>query len=205
MLDAELPARLKQSLAEPLPGRAAQRVYSHPQSYGRHFGPAPAHARQAAIMAFIYWNGSEWILPLIRRVSKGIHASQICFAGGGIDPGETAVEAALRECGEETGWSPTKADVVGQLSPIFVYASNNLVSCIVAITREHPVWNHDPREVDEVIDVPLVHIFRDPRIHETKLNLFGLNSTAPCFRWNSYDIWGATSMIISELKSVILP
>ncbi len=204
MLDADLSRHLSQRLAQPLLGRAAHQAYSHPQSYGRHFGPAPMYARKAAIMVLIYWNGTEWILPLTRRVAKGIHASQICFAGGGIDPGETAVEAALRECGEETGWAPTKANVVGQLSPIFVYASNNFVSCIVAITREQPVWKRDPREVAEVIDVPLEHICSDPKIHQTQLDLFGQNSTAPCFRWNSYDIWGATSMVISELKSVIL-
>ena len=38
-LDLSLPATLRQSIAQKLPGQAAQRKFSHPQSYGRHFGP----------------------------------------------------------------------------------------------------------------------------------------------------------------------
>lgn len=155
-------------------------------------------------MVLIYWDGADWILPLTQRVAKGIHASQICFAGGGIEGEETPVEAAIRECREETGWAPTKTNVVGQLSPIFVYASNNFVTSIVAVTHERPTWNHDPREVVEVIDVPLQHLCDQAEQYTTYLKRFGQTSTAPCFRWQSYDIWGATSMIISELRAVIL-
>lgn len=204
MIPHDLAEHLTRSLAHPLPGRRAQRSYAHPIGYGRHFGPAPRNARRAAVMVLIYWDGEQWILPLTRRVAKGIHSSQICFAGGGMDPGESAVDTAIRECREETGWAPTKADVVGQLSPIFVYASNNWVKCIVAVSNERPTWNRDPREVAEIIDIPLRDLCADTKIHRATLHRFGLPNTAPCFRWKTYDIWGATSMIISELKAVIL-
>lgn len=36
--------------------------------------------------------------------------------GGGIDPGETDVEAALREVGEETGYRLAEADLVGPVA-----------------------------------------------------------------------------------------
>lgn len=203
VFDENLPLLLRHHLGEELPGQPARRAYSHPQSYGRHCGPAPSFARQAAILVFVYWDGQQWLLPLTRRSAKGIHASQICFAGGGLEGNEHARDAALRECHEEMGWAPPARDILGQLSPIFVYASNNLVSCFVAATLEKPTWNPDPREVAQILEVPLRHLYEDDMVHATELDRFGLSSTAPCFRWKSYDIWGATSMVISELKAVM--
>lgn len=204
MFDIQLSQRLTDRLAKPLPGRSAQRVYSHELSYGRHFGPRRINARQAAVLVLLRWDGAQWLVPLTRRQTGGVHSGQICFAGGGIDPGEGVIDAALRECQEETGWAPTKTDVLGQLSPIYVYASNNSVSCVVAATEHRPTWNPDDREVAELLEVPLQHLCTDEAGHETTIEKHGLSTTAKCFRWKSYDIWGATSMIISELKTVIL-
>ena len=194
---------LRQSIAQKLPGQAAQRKFSHPQSYGRHFGPAFANARRAAVLVLIRWDGNQWLLPLTRRQQGGIHSGQICFPGGGIEPGESAVDAALRECKEETGWAPHLDDVVGRLSSLYVYGSNNYVSCVVAMTQQVPSWSPDTREVAEILEVPLRHLCTDDTFNETEVGKFGLQNRAPCFRWKSHDIWGATSMMISELKTII--
>lgn len=204
MLDQNLASRLGDLLSAPLPGRIAQREYSHELSYGRHFGPQKLNARRAAVLVLLRWDGQQWLLPLTRRQPGGIHSGQICFAGGGIESGETPVDAALRECHEETGWMPTKTDVTGQLSPIYVYASNNFVEVVVATTKQIPTWNPNPVEVAELLEVPLQHLCTDTTDHFTTIERGGNRKRARCFRWNSYDIWGATSMIISELKSVIL-
>ena len=204
MFDIDLPRRLRARLARPLPARAAQRIYSHALSYGRHFGPPFANARQAAVLVLLRWDGAQWLLPLTCRPQGGIHAGQICFAGGGIDAGESEVDAALRECREETGWSPERGEVLGQLSPIYVYASNNYVSCVLAATDSQPNWTPDEREVAELIEVPLAHLCNDASNHTTTVTRRGFSTEARCFRWKQYDIWGATSMIISELKATIL-
>ena len=204
MFDIDLNEKLRSRLNQPLPGRPAQRVYSHELSYGRHFGPRRLNSRMAAVLVLMRWDGNQWLLPMTRRAPHGIHSGQICFAGGGVDPGETAVDTALRECHEETGWAPNKTEVIGQLSPIYVYASNNFVQVVVATTRQAPTWNPDEREVSELLEVPLEHLCTDKPEHRTTIERHGLVTTARCFRWGSYDIWGATSMIISELKTAIM-
>jgi len=41
---------------------------------------------------------------LLQRSDAGDHAGEWCFPGGGVEPGETAADAASRECLEETGY-----------------------------------------------------------------------------------------------------
>lgn len=206
MFDSNLPARLRTRLSQPLPGRDAQRPFAHKLSYGRHFGPPKINARKAAVLVLLYRDDEQWVFALTRKQqNQGIHSGQICFAGGGLEPGETDIDAALRECHEETGWAPPETAVVGRLSPLYVYASNNLVSCIVAATTESPTWDPDQREVAELIPVPVRPLVDDEHVHFTSFQRYGLNNQARCFRWKSYDIWGATSMMIAELIASLQP
>lgn len=199
-----LPDVLQERLQRPLPGKRAQMRGAHEMSYGRHFGPAPRQCRRAAVLVLLRWDGEQWLLPLTRRQQGlGIHSGQICCVGGGIDPNESPRDAALRECREEIGWAPDPGDVVGRLSPLYVYASNNLVDTVLAATHDTPTWQPDPREVAELLEVPLQHLCTPSAFQETKITRHGMATRAPCFRWQGYDIWGATSMILAELVSLL--
>lgn len=163
------------------------------------------NSRRAAVMILMRWDGQQWLVTLTKRPAGGIHSGQICFPGGGLEHGETVTQAALRECEEETGWAPKSSEVLGQLSPIYVYGSDNYVNCLVAMTDREPTWNPDDREVAELLEAPLEHLCTDRQLHETVIERRGMLTKAPCFRWQTYDIWGATSMMLSELKSIIVP
>ena len=84
------------------------------------------------------------------------HPGQISFPGGGIEPGETAREAAVREAAEETGLDPTGVDVFAELPELWLPPSNYAVTPTLAWwERESPVWAAQPDEVHEVYRVPI--------------------------------------------------
>ena len=68
-----------------------------------------------AVLCFIRLEGK---LLLIHK-KNGLGAGKISAPGGRIEPGETAVEAAIRETQEEVGLTPTGLEKCGDLSFIF--------------------------------------------------------------------------------------
>src|SRR5205085_1951228 len=70
--------------------------------------------RPAAVLAaFTDRPGNPGILLLHRPSNMRSHPGQIAFPGGGIDPGESPVEAALREAWEELGIREADVQVIG--------------------------------------------------------------------------------------------
>ncbi|HEV2303159.1 MAG TPA: NUDIX domain-containing protein [Stellaceae bacterium] len=84
---------------EPFPGDGGLRFVALP-SGGRVDDAEPLRA--AGIM-FIAPDGR---VLLLRRTGEGDHAGEWAFPGGKIEAGETAEEAAVRECVEELGQCP---------------------------------------------------------------------------------------------------
>lgn len=126
-------------------------------SYGRHRGPARPQSRIAAVAVTLYHCPKQgWVIPLtLRPLSLQHHAGQICLPGGRVEAGETMFEAAFREFREELGIEPKVTTFCGQLSPQYVYASDNLVHPVVAVIEQPGPWNPDPVEVAQVITLPL--------------------------------------------------
>ncbi len=84
------------------------------------------------------------------------HPGQISFPGGSIDPGETPLQAALREAEEETGLDAAGVDVFAELPELWLPPSNFAVTPVLAWWEtETPVGIVDPDEVHEVLRVPI--------------------------------------------------
>ena len=126
-------------------------------SYGRHRGPARPQSRIAAVAVALYQCPDQgWVIPLtLRPLFLQHHAGQICLPGGRVEVGETIFEAAFREFREELGVDAKVTAFCGQLSPQYVYASDNLVHPVVALIEHPGTWNPDPLEVAQVITLPL--------------------------------------------------
>jgi 8-oxo-dGTP pyrophosphatase MutT (NUDIX family) len=203
-MNSHLPRLLAERLAGPLPGRRAHARFEPELAYGRHAGPAPADARPAAVLLLLYPHRSAWHLPLtLRPVTLLLHAGQISLPGGVVEPGETSQAAALRELQEELGVLPQAMDVLGSLTPLWVFGSNFLVTPWLAISDARPPWRPNPSEVAELVELPLADLI-DPAHHARVVQTRGgVTFTAPCILWRQQCVWGATSMILSELITLV--
>ena len=138
----ELETVLRERLAGTLPGLEAQlRFMPTPPRHGWKPGEFPSDARIAAGLLLLYPGRSGASIPLTVRAS-GLrrHAGQISLPGGATDPGETLVQAALREAHEEIGLDPARVRVLGELTPVYVLVSGFTLHPIVGITDERPAF-----------------------------------------------------------------
>lgn len=200
----DLPEQLAARLMQPLPGRAAQRPFEPGLCYGRHCGPPAARARNAAVLALLYPHEGQWHLPLtVRPATLVAHAGQISLPGGSIDAGETGPQAALRELEEELGIGAEGIELLGGLSPLYIFGTLFLVSPWVAAVRRRPAWAPSAFEVAELLEVPLAHLLDPANRGRHARRQRGIDYTAPHFLWGRHRIWGATSMILGELMAVV--
>lgn len=200
---SDLPRRLAARLKQPLPGRRARARFQPELSFGRHLGPPPSSARPAAVLMLLYPYKGRWHLPLtVRPLHLPTHAGQISLPGGMVEPGESSGEAALRELDEELGVRKG-VELLGKLSPFYVYVSNCRVTPWVGAIGERPQWKPNPREVAEVLEVPLEHLLDPVNYRNFLVEYPRVVFRAPCFDWRGHPIWGATGMMLGELVEVM--
>jgi 8-oxo-dGTP pyrophosphatase MutT (NUDIX family) len=102
------------------------------------------------------------VLLLQRASTLRDHAGQVAFPGGRLDPGETPVEAALREAVEETGINPAGVRVLGECQPLAMPVSNHVVTPVLAWWEtESPVHAVDAGETESVFRAPIASLL-DP-------------------------------------------
>jgi 8-oxo-dGTP pyrophosphatase MutT (NUDIX family) len=205
IFDADnLPELLTTRLREPLPGWRAQQPFQTELSFGRYFGPTPSHARKAAVMLLLYRSQAEWRLPLTLRPDHLTdHAGQISLPGGAIDSGERSADAALRELDEELGIDAAEVELVGELSPLYLFRSHFCISPWLGVLHAPPQWKPNSAEVAELIELPL-GVLVDPNCRQVEQRIHrGVEMAVPGFEWNGQLIWGATSMILHELAAIL--
>ncbi|WP_341228707.1 CoA pyrophosphatase [Nocardioides salarius] len=163
--------------------------------------PADGSARPGAVLMLFAEGpqGSELLLTE-RAHDMRSHPGQVSFPGGGVDPGESAVQAALREAEEEVGLEPAEVRVFATLPDLWLPPSNFAVTPVLGWWA-HPSGVHiaSRHEVHAIHHVPISELL-DPEHRVTVRHPRGYQS--PGFMIgpdNDVILWGFTGGIIAKL------
>lgn len=162
--------------------------------------------RRSAVMMLFYPKDEQAHLILIKRNAyEGIHSSQISFPGGKAEPEDGSLaDTALRETFEEVGVDPADIDVVMPFTEIYIPPSNFLVSPFLGLSLNEPMFKPNPDEVVELIQLSLNVFLDDSIVVQADMQTsYAQKITVPAFKVNEHIVWGATAMILSELKETI--
>lgn len=200
---------LKEALQTDLPGQEAQEVMMPTLSDSSRFSlEAKKDARPGGVMILLYMKEDQWYFPLIQRPDyDGVHSKQMSFPGGKMDADDgNLIDTALRETFEEVGIKANKIEVIGSISELYIIASNFNVLPVVGLLNEVPKFIADEREVDEIVEVKLEELIKDENQKVKPLTILqGITIQAPYYDLNDKVVWGATAMILSELKHILQP
>ena len=156
--------------------------------------------RPAAVLVALTERDDPGMLLLHRPSHMRSHPGQIAFPGGGIDPGETPVEAALREAHEELGIDPAPGprDRRRATSTRPTRASRSPRSSPWCRADIEIVPN--PTEVAQWFEAPAGFVL-DPANHKQQwIEWEGEQRAYNEIVWNGHDIWGITAALLVNLS-----
>lgn len=202
----DLSFRINRRLSDPLPGDNAHSILravplgSIVPSFTHQLPPRPG-----GVLILLYNEGNSIRFPLIRRQEYlGAHSGQISLPGGKSEPGEDGIQAALREGEEEIGIDRAKPNVLGTLSNFFVMPSNFIITPVVAVLDEQPVFIPDPHEVAKILYGSIDDLIKDDAIKEKEILAAGqFRMMAPHFEIDGEIVWGATAMMLNEFRMIL--
>jgi 8-oxo-dGTP pyrophosphatase MutT (NUDIX family) len=159
----------------------------------------------AAVLVALYVQDDELCTVFTRRRDDlRRHPGEISFPGGRVEPTDAdLMSTALREAEEEIGLPRTSVELLGALQPTPTIATGYAVYPFVGMIEAGQAWTLSPREVAEVIEMPLrtVHDGYARR----RLTRRGLPIRTDTYQAGEHIIWGATARMLADLFDRITP
>ena len=160
----------------------------------------PANANPSAVLIPLFSDGSESRVLLTRRSeSLNSHKGQIAFPGGRLEPGESSIDAALRETREEIGVDASQARVIGELPAHRTISSSSHIVPHVVRLPDAPQEFRVNEEVERVFSVSLRELVRADTYAQEHWVFPDREVIVPMFYLDDETIWGATARMLQEL------
>jgi 8-oxo-dGTP pyrophosphatase MutT (NUDIX family) len=198
---------IEQKIQEGLPGMHSQIKMVSDTFKNRYFDMQPnEQTREGGVLILLYPEENQLHIPFILRpaTEKGVHSGQVAFPGGKKEETDKdLINTALREAEEEVHLDTSQITVIGQLSPLFVFASNFMVYPTLAYTEKPPILKPNPEEVAEIFSANVEHLKHPQTIKKTTIKTPQYTFETPYYDVNGKIIWGATAMMLSELLEII--
>ena len=165
----------------------------------------PASAQPSAVLVGLFDSSvGPQVLLTRRSESLSSHRGQVAFPGGRLEPGETSLQAALRETREEIGIDVTSATVLGELAAHrTISSSSHIVPHVVDLGAPPNVFQLSD-EVERAFTVPLVDLVRPDTFAQEHWVFADREVVVPMFYLDDETIWGATARMLQELLLLTL-
>tara|TARA_B100001248_G_C27323536_1_gene427923 strand:- start:284 stop:925 length:642 start_codon:yes stop_codon:yes gene_type:complete len=164
----------------------------------------PKDAKQASVGIIVFKENNKLFFLLTKRTENvEHHKGQVSLPGGAIDRNETAKNASLRETNEEIGIDSSTLESLGQLSSLYTPVSYFNIHVFLWYSKVQPQIKINNSEVDQVYKISLDELIDNNLISNTPINKSGFKINVPAYNFNECICWGATAMIITELKDII--
>jgi 8-oxo-dGTP pyrophosphatase MutT (NUDIX family) len=155
--------------------------------------------RAAAVLVAITERPEPGMLLLHRPSTMRSHPGQIAFPGGKVDPGENAVEAALREAHEELGIRTADVRVIGT-SDVYRTHSGFEITPVLALVPPDIEINPSPIEVAQWFEAPVSYVLEPANHTEREAEWEGGLRTYYEIVWEEHEIWGITAALLVNLS-----
>lgn len=154
----------------------------------------------SAVLAPLYeHDGEAWIVLTRRTMELRSHSGQVSFPGGRREPGETLLEAALREADEEIGLDPATVEVIGELDHLATISSGSAIVPYVGVLPGRPERLHrNASEVERILHVPLAELC-DPAVFRCEIWPIPREHPIFFFELAGDTLWGATAAMVRQL------
>ncbi len=195
-------------IKESLPATDAHIIMAPPERAEiiRNIDKSDYNPREAAVLMLFYPRNDQTNLALILRNSyNGVHSSQIAFPGGKVEKFDSSLcETALRETHEEIGISADNINIVRAFTELFIPPSNFIVHPFFGFSNTELIFTPDPSEVAGLVEFPVSRFLDDDTIVQNIMaTSYSKAIEVPTFKIGDHYVWGATAMIMSELKEVL--
>lgn len=160
----------------------------------------------SAVAAIVFPDKEEANLLLIERQTyDGAHSGQIGFPGGKMEMFDASLEdTARRETEEEVGISGHIPILIKELSQVYIPPSGYLVHPFLFLIDSLPELALDPREVQSIVKLPVRRLMEDQTLVEGNIPTSqGTSIRTKYFEHSNKKIWGATAMMLAELKILL--
>lgn len=155
--------------------------------------------RPAAVLAAITERDRPGLLLIHRPSNMRAHPGQIAFPGGKIDPGESPVEAALREAHEELGIKPENVRVIGE-SDLYHTGSGFEITPVIGMVPPDLHLEPNPSEVAQWFEAPLEFVLDRANQELVPVEFEGELHHTWAITWEEHRIWGVTAGLIVNLS-----
>ena len=163
---------------------------------------------KAGVMAIFYPNDRQVanLVLILRKTYRGVHSNQVGFPGGRAEVFDKNMKStALRETEEEVGIPRDEVTVVKKLTKLYIPPSNFWVHPYVGLLNATPKLIKQESEVEKILEIDIDEFLDERNLISKKLSTsYAKDIDVPAFSLNGHIVWGATAMMLSELKELLI-